>query len=323
MIRMVMVCSIVLGLSGEAALAAATWKSGSNGGNATAFASWRGSALGLATGWAPWDNWSNMLKYMSSTNPRMLKSRHSNVSIGVGLFPRSGGNLADCAAGRYASNFRSMGERLRANGVGDAEIRLGWEASNAGYPWTAVGKSATQWKACFTSAAKALKAGSPSLRIAWHMAKIGKINVNTIWPADAPITNIGVSHYDDPWARFGMETENGSPAGLRAWLAFARSKGKKLEMAEWGVGRRGDNPAYIAEHVRLFPRRRLEPGARGLPERQRARPVRPDQVAKVERALPRAVLARPAPPPGVVRLAAVMCVQSRGGPATTGPLGRD
>ena len=74
--------------------------------------------------------------------PRMLKSRHANVSIGLGLFPRNGGNLADCAAGKYAGNFRTMGERLRSNGVGDAEIRLGWEASNAGYPWTAVGKSA-------------------------------------------------------------------------------------------------------------------------------------------------------------------------------------
>lgn len=243
---------IFASVSGVPAFAGPTWSSGVGGGDPKAFASWRGSPLGLATGWAPWDSWNNMLSYMSSGNPRTLKSRHANVSIGVGLFPRNGGSLGECAAGRYANNFRSMGERLRANGVGDAEIRLGWEASNAGYPWTAVGKSATQWKDCFTSAAKALKAGSPSLRIAWHMAKVGKINVNTIWPADAPITNIGVSHYDDPWARFGMETENGSPAGLRAWLAFARSKGKRLELAEWGVGRRGDNPAYIESMYDFF-----------------------------------------------------------------------
>ena len=75
-----------------------------------------------------------MLSYMSGTNPRTLRSMSSNVSIGLGLFPRSGGNLADCAASKYAANHRSIGSRLAANGVGNAEIRLGWEANNDSYP---------------------------------------------------------------------------------------------------------------------------------------------------------------------------------------------
>ena len=28
---------------------------------------------------------------------------------------------------------------------------------------------------------------------------------------------------------------NGGPQGLRAWLAFAKSKGKKLAIGEWGA----------------------------------------------------------------------------------------
>ena len=252
MTRAILTVFILLGLSGEAALAGPTWKSGVNGNNGGSFAIWRGAPLGLATGWAPWDNWNNMLNYMSGASPRRLKSLSSNVSIGVGLFPRSGGDLAECAADKYAANFRTIGSRLAANGVGDAEIRLGWEASNGSYPWTAVGKSPDQWKACFTNAANALKAGSPSLRISWHMAKKGKIDINTIWPPEAPITNVGVSHYDDTEARFGNETNNGSPWGLRAWLAFAKSKGKQLELSEWGVGRVGDNPAYIQNMYQFF-----------------------------------------------------------------------
>lgn len=193
-----------------------------------------------------------MLSYMSGTNPRTLRSMSSNISIGVGLFPKSGGNLADCAANKYAANHRSIGRRLAANGAGNAEVRLGWEANNSSYPWTAVGHSAEQWKACFTNAAKAIKSGGPGLRIAWHMAKKGRVNVNSLWPAEAPITNIGVSHYDDGQARFGNETADGSPWGLRAWLAFAKSKGKQLEMAEWGVGRKGDNPSYIQNMYAFF-----------------------------------------------------------------------
>jgi hypothetical protein len=252
MIRTVLSAAVVLGLSSGAVLAEPAWKSGVSGANGTGFASWRGASLGLATGWAPWNNWSSMIGYMSSSNPRALKARSSNVSIGLGLFPKSGGNLADCAANRYAANHRSIGSRLAANGVGDAELRLGWEASNASYPWTAVGHSAEQWKACFTNAAKAIKSGGPNLRIAWHMAKKGKINPKNIYPDGAPITNIGVSHFDDDQARFGMETADGGPWGLRAWLAFARSKGKKLELAEWGVGRRGDNAAYIENMYEFF-----------------------------------------------------------------------
>ena len=250
--RTILTAFILFGLGSQAALANPGWKSGTSGGNSVSFAAWRGSALGLATGWAPWDSWKNMLSYMSSTNVRTLKARSSNISIGVGLVPNSGGNLADCAAHKYDANFREMGSRLKNNGAGDAEIRLGWEANNASFGWTAVGKSASQWKACFTNAAKALKAGSPNLRIAWHMAKKGKMAVTTIWPDDAPITNVGISHYDDGEARYGMETSNGGPWGLQAWLAFARSKGKKLEMAEWGGGRVGDNPAYIQKMYNFF-----------------------------------------------------------------------
>jgi hypothetical protein len=249
---MIFASFLALALSGEAALAKPTWRSGSSGGNAGSFASWRGAPLGLATGWAPFSSWDSMLSYMSGTNPRTLRSMSSNVSIGLGLFPRSGGNLADCAANKYAANHRSIGSRLAANGVGNAEIRLGWEANNDSYPWTAVGRSAEQWKACFTNAAKAIKAGGPGLRISWHMAKKGKVNVNSLWPAGAPITNVGVSHYDDAQARFGNETNNGSPWGLRAWLAFAKSKGKHLELSEWGVGRDGDNPSYIQNMYQFF-----------------------------------------------------------------------
>ena len=254
MIRKVVAAVILIGFSSGLALAETTWRSGVGGSGATGFASWRGAALGLATGWAPTNNWNEMLSYMSGTNPRTLRQRSTNVSIGVALFPDNGGNLADCAANRYAENHRSIGSRLAANGSGDAEIRLGWEANNKTFGWTAVGKSAEQWKACFTNAARAIKAGGPHLRIAWHMAKKGKIDVRTLWPDQAAslITNIGVSHYDDNEARFGMETSKGGPWGLGAWLAFARSKGKKLEMAEWGVGREGDDPDYISKMHEFF-----------------------------------------------------------------------
>jgi hypothetical protein len=219
---------LLLGLSLPAE--AAGWRSGARNNNyTTPFAGWRGTGLGVVSGWIDWKNgWSGMYSYASGTQPRALRAKSANVSFGHGLFPK-GGSLSACASGEYDGEQREVARRLAANGAGDAEIRLGWE----------------QWKSCFTRIAKAMKAAAPKLRIGWFMAKKGRVDVRTIYPADAPITNIGVSHYDDEQARFGDETYLGGPWGLRAWVNFARSKGKKFAIGEWGVGRRGDNPHYI------------------------------------------------------------------------------
>ena len=225
---------------------AAGWKSGArNNSYTSSFASWRGTGLAVVSGWIDWrSGWAGMNSYASGTQPRALRAKSANVSFGHGLFPQ-GGSLAACANGDYDDEQREVARRLAANGVGNAEIRLGWEASGDWYPWSAAGKPAEQWKSCFTRIAKAMKSGAPGLRIGWFMAKKGRVDVRTIYPADAPITNIGLSFYDDDQARFGDETFMGGPWGLRSWLAFARSKGKKLAFGEWGVGRAGDNPDFI------------------------------------------------------------------------------
>ena len=241
------VAAVLVTLAGSAAQAT-SWKSGTRTTStttATAFATWRGTALGVVSGWIDWQNgWTGMYNYASGSNPRTLRSQSSNVSLGHGLFPK-GGTLSACASGQYDDEQRNVASRLAANGVGDAEIRLGWEANGDWFPWKAAGVSADQWKTCFTKVAKAMKAAAPNLRICWSMGKKGRVDVRTLWPDDAPITNICLSHYDDAYARFGYETYMGGPWGLRAWLSFAGSKGKKLAIGEWGVGRRGDDPAYI------------------------------------------------------------------------------
>ena len=218
----------------------------------------------VVSGFIDWKHgWSGMYTFASGSSPRTMRNKSSNVSFGHGLFPQ-GGSLAECAKGSYDDEQREVARRLAANGVGDAEIRLGWEASGDWFPWSAAGKPADQWKACFTNIAKAMKGQASGLRIGWFMAKKGRIDARTIYPADAPITNIGLSFYDDGQARFGTETYLGGPWGLQAWANFARGKGKKLAFGEWGVGRNGDNPAFIDEYVQLPRREQRRHRARGL-----------------------------------------------------------
>lgn len=243
------VATVLVALTGSAAMAHNTgWKSGARNNNATTgFSSWSGASLGIISGWTDYrKGWAGMYAYASGRNPRTLKSKSPNVSFGHALFPR-GGSVSACASGAYDANHREVARRLSANGAGDAEIRLGWEANGNWFAWTAVGKSADQWKQCFTRAANAFKSINGAFRIAWSMAKKGSIDARTIYPEEAPITNICLSHYDDAYDRFGLETHRGGPWGLQAWADFARSKGKKFCLGEWGVGRDGDNSTYIQQ----------------------------------------------------------------------------
>ena len=80
-----------------------------------------------------------------------------------------------------------------------------------------------------------------------------------------------------------METAIGQPLGPGCLARFATEKGKQLEMAEWGVGRRGDNSSYITSMYEFF-REAGAPRARRLPERQRPRALQRDQVPNRARA---------------------------------------
>ena len=212
------------------------------------FAAWRGTQLGVVIGWIQWRDggWNRMYTYASGSDIPALRRASSNVSLGHPLFP-TGGSFTACANGQYDAAHREVARRLVANGVGDAEIRLGWEGNGDWFPWAAAGVNPTVWKSCFVHAAKAFKSVSTRFRIAWSMSKKGRMDVRTLWPtADANlITNICLSVYADPWVRWGQETYLGGPYGLRAWLAFAKAKGKKLCIGEWAVGLFGEGPAFM------------------------------------------------------------------------------
>jgi hypothetical protein len=244
--------AVLVTLTGSAVLAhPGGWKSGVRGNrDAPGFASWRGTPLDVAVGFIQWKNngWAEMTSYAGGSDVRRLRSYSPNVSLGHALFPK-GGSLAACASGSYDDEHREIARRLVANGVGDAEIRLGWESNGDWFPWSIKWSSVSQWRDCFVRVARVFKSQSAAFRIAWSMNKKGRGDVRTAWDAEvgSVVTNICISHYDDPWDRFGHETFMGGPWGLEAWADFARARGKKFCLGEWGVGREGDNPTYVQQ----------------------------------------------------------------------------
>ena len=183
----------------------------------------------------------------AAASPRSCGPSRRTSSFGHGLFP-NGGNLAACATGEYDDEQREVARRLAANrrrrrrdpsGLGGLRrlVRLvgGRQAARAVEGVLHPRRQGDEVGGAQPSAS----AGS------WR--RRGGSTSARSFPDDAPITNIGVSHYDDAEDRFGIETYKGGPWGLRAWDRYAKSKGKKFAIGEWGVGRAGDNPQYIQD----------------------------------------------------------------------------
>lgn len=242
------------------------WRSGASC-SGSEFVAWRGRKLDVVTGFAPQSNWSEWLRYFQRGNVRRVAAG-GTASIGVPLLTnQSSGQISQCAAGAFDSYFKAAGAVLQSQGSGGSILRLGWEANNNSFAWKVGGSSATTWKRCFQRAVSALRSAAPGLQINWHMAKKGKYNgpVTDLYPGDTYVSMVSLSYYDrypfntndGVWSQQYSATNKGGPYGIGAWLNFARSRGKRLAIGEWGVNdgydRQGtDNAFFVGKMGQFF-----------------------------------------------------------------------
>ena len=194
--------AVLVALTGSAALAHNTgWKSGVRNNSATTgFASWRGTGLGVVSGWIDWKNgWSGHVQLRQRQQPPLAPVQVVQRELRPRPLSRP---AATCRPVLPAATTMSRERRRRlvANGVGDAEIRLGWEASGDWFPWSAAGKPAEQWKACFTRCGQGdeVRDGQqPPHRLVHGEEGAGRRPHHLPRRRSSLITNIGISHYDD------------------------------------------------------------------------------------------------------------------------------
>ncbi|MCB9945539.1 MAG: hypothetical protein H6851_18205 [Geminicoccaceae bacterium] len=219
---------------------------------------WRGTPMTAAIGWAPHKKgWEEMLAYFSGSNmEKFINARKSKAlpSIGLPMMPAShSGQLDNCAAGKFDNYFTKFATILKNRGLGDIALRVGWEANLQSYPWIAEHNIAG-YKACYRRIVKTLRAVSPDFIFDWHNGKRTRF-ANTpadLYPGDDVVDIVGLSYYDRDlnnrtqadWDRSASDGSVTNPHGIETWLAFAKSHGKKLGVAEWGITNRGDTPYY-------------------------------------------------------------------------------
>jgi hypothetical protein len=251
------------------------WMSGASGAG-TEFESWRGRRLDVKTGYLTVRRgWREMTQV---SFVRRIVNTGARPVLGVGLVPEQNrGQLGACAAGAFDEHIRKIGRGFVAAGAEDAILRLGWEANRMGdFAWAVTRSSGPEpYKGCFRRWVQVLRS-VPGQRfvIDFNMGARGNLpyNQDRIYPGAEYVDVIGTQRYDrcpairddGDWKELYNKRFDATrnPIGLGAWLAWAKSKGKRFSVPEWGVSDRYpgmrcpsngfDNPFFIQKMYEFF-----------------------------------------------------------------------
>ncbi len=214
--------------------------------------------LNGSSGWAGLDGSNGSLNYLASSYSG------DTLSIGVPIIPTSGGGavgtLAQGAAGAYNLYFITLAQKLVAEGLSNAYLRLGWEFDGSWFTWAATTPGAeASFAAYFQQIVSAMRAVSgEQFRFEWNpdagaFTQSG-YSVAAAYPGNAYVDVIGLDAYDSSWATpltpANAWASTQAPS-LTLAQQFAAGHGKPLAFAEWGVAIRsdghglGDDPYYI------------------------------------------------------------------------------
>jgi hypothetical protein len=253
---------------GAGRLSGLPWHSGCSLSGISAFEAYRGRACDSYTMWNLHKTWSEIPSFRGGWPT--LHKLPGRLSIGLAPFPdthsavQNPGLWDNAARGAYDSVYTLFAQKLAASGRTDVIVRIGWEHNHT-YPWYS-GGNPKAYKTAFRRIVDILRRYNPTVLIDWTSIKRGdKSPVAESYPGDDWVDIIGIDFYDGYpalndqaiWDKQYNATANGSPWGLGSWLAFAKSRGKKLSLPEWGISvgvspGSKDNPFYIQKMWEFF-----------------------------------------------------------------------
>lgn len=207
----------------------------------------RGRRLDGKTMFVSQQNWGHMIR--DAAYARRLGRGGSKVFIGMGMMPKTNrAQHRQCAGGQFDSYMRAFGRALVNAGEPTAILRLGWEANRIGsFAWAVTGDGSS-YKACFRRWVSVLRSvPGERFTIDWNMGQQGtwRRPLQNMYPGNDVVDVIGVQNYDRcapvrnaaQWnQKVNARGRAGTLGGINNWLRFARSKGKRLSMPEWGIG---------------------------------------------------------------------------------------
>ncbi|MDO5629521.1 MAG: glycosyl hydrolase, partial [Mobilicoccus sp.] len=241
------------------ALSGMHWDSGvypmNRANEVTAWENNRGRKVDVITVFPSRESWNSMHSTWYMDNQRIPNGFQGTLDVGVPLWPNNG-NLATARNGGYNADWERMAREISAK-YPDAYIRLGWEMNLPGWAHAAYPNTANDWKQAYRHAVNSIRKGGPELRIAWvpnaGRGQTGTEDARMFYPGDEYVDYIGINSYDW-WPGYttdaNIRQHRDGAYGWNFWLNFAKERGKKFVVPEWGIAPAnsasgGDNPRYI------------------------------------------------------------------------------
>jgi hypothetical protein len=195
---------------------------------------------------------------------------HRRLIISVPMLNQaSSGMLAEGAAGAFDDYFRTLAQEIADHGLGNAIIRIGWEANGDWYPWRA-SVDPEAWKAYYRRIVTIMRSVQPKgadqppqsfeFDLSYSRGTSGtQVRFETMYPGDDVVDILGLDSYDTKW-RDSLSPPDvrwndllTQDMGLNDFTAFAAAHGKPMSLSEWGLwepghddnGGGGDNPYFI------------------------------------------------------------------------------
>ena len=245
----------------KTATQAATWWSGASGEGVAdgQFATWRGTAVGIAGTWADTSGGDQVALYQLASGGEYADwSGSLDIAVGA-IFADQGESWSAAADGAYDARWATMLEKLQAKWSerprGTLYIRFAHEWNGSWSPWAVaeseLGDFITAWRR-FHSWVNRLVPGAKLVFCTNGDTNGFDYDWRRGWPGDEYVDVYATDWYSELVMRDEVDAFGG-PVGLEQHRQFAARHGKSFALPEWGnrYSASGDAVAFV-EFVHAF-----------------------------------------------------------------------
>lgn len=227
------------------------------------FGAWRGRGVDIIAIFIGKNSWQNSYEaYLTNEvfKPTgavpVLKNAGIEILLTVPLVTKAdAGKFAMVASGGIDAKHQAVADKIKSLiGNGRIYLRLGHEADE-GYPWSYTGNGAAnavpaEYKAAWSRIARIYKNTLPGAKMVWNVLKNTRGKITDFYPGDDAVDILSIDIYDNGsggycnsatstgWVNFCKGDYNpatGVSKGVNGILKFAKSRGKKIGVDEWGA----------------------------------------------------------------------------------------